>query len=38
MFEWVLLTYAVIFGAIAAYLVTLWLRVREAERELKRQE
>lgn len=38
MLEWVILTYGVIFGAIAIYLVTLWMRVREAERELKRHE
>ena len=37
MFEWVILTYGVIFGAIAVYLVTLWLRVREADRDLERR-
>jgi hypothetical protein len=36
MLEWVILTYGVIFGAIAVYLVTLWLRVRGADRDLKR--
>lgn len=37
MLDWVLLTYGIIFGAIALYLVTLWLRVRDAERDLKRR-
>ena len=37
MLDWVLLTYGIIFGAIGIYLVTLWLRVRDADREIKRQ-
>ena len=38
MLDWVILTYGVIFGSIAIYLVTLWLRVRGADRELKRHQ
>lgn len=37
MLDWVLLTYGIIFGSIGIYLVSLWLRVRGAERESKRQ-
>ena len=33
MLDWVLLTYGIIFGAIGVYLVSLWLRVREAGRD-----
>ena len=32
--EWVLLTYAIIFGLIGAYLALLWWRTRNADEEL----
>ena len=35
--DWVLLTYGVIFGAIALYLLSLWRRVHNTDRELKQR-
>ena len=33
--DWVLLTYTLIFGVIALYLVSLWTRARRVKDELK---
>jgi hypothetical protein len=35
--DWVLLTYGVVFGLIAAYLIALWQRTRSADEELHRK-
>ncbi len=32
--DWVILTYAVIFGVIGIYLVTLWRRTRQVQRQI----
>ena len=36
--EWVILVYVVIFGAIGAYLLSLWRRVQQVNDELKRHQ
>jgi H+/Cl- antiporter ClcA len=33
--DWVILVYGVIFGAMGVYLLTLWQRVQQVNRELK---
>ena len=35
--DWVLLTYGVIFGMIALYLLTLWRRARKTSDQLKKR-
>lgn len=36
--DWVLLTYSVIFGLIGLYLITLWLRVRDAANQMRKRQ
>jgi hypothetical protein len=36
--DWVILTYGVIFGLIGLYLITLWLRVSDAAKEMRKRQ
>jgi hypothetical protein len=37
MMDWVILTFGIIFGAIGLYLLSLWRRARQTDREAKQK-